>query len=449
MTHEEIKILISAYADGEVTPSEKNIVEEHLSTCAECQKDYKAYKGMSFSLSKWSNERLSPDEEINVQRKFEHRREPMFTKQSLTALTTTLVLTLVIGSVVVPNYMKRAVQGRLKSASDDIGDQYSPGRKKAMAPGVQGGLYQPSYLSSNYSTVGATVREARLAEGTVSNAALATITKGEAYDALALGGGIPRATRSGIESSEYYQSGNAPSTADEEERKKIQRADLTLRVENAFKTKAQLTDIVTQLNGIIESSTFSRSPEGSGQGTMVCKVYPKELESALQQIRKLGEVQTENQGSTDVTDRYADAQKNMTKYQADKERLEKSLKDFKLFNPTTEAEKESIKQQILQTQEALKALERVIHFYQEQTTMSIVTVNYYDNYKTISKDNDTASQWKVRLGDKWKTTIDASTEVFTNILFGSIFMLSYIVPLLIWCGLFAVIYFIVRMFIKK
>ncbi len=40
MTHEEIKILISAYIDGEVNPSEKNIVEEHLSTCPACQKDY-------------------------------------------------------------------------------------------------------------------------------------------------------------------------------------------------------------------------------------------------------------------------------------------------------------------------------------------------------------------------------------------------------------------------
>ena len=35
MTHEDIKILISAYIDGEVTPSEKDIVEEHLDVCLE------------------------------------------------------------------------------------------------------------------------------------------------------------------------------------------------------------------------------------------------------------------------------------------------------------------------------------------------------------------------------------------------------------------------------
>ena len=89
MTHEEIKILISAYIDGEVTPSEKNLVQEHLSTCASCQKDYKKYMAMSSSLSKWSNETLSPDEAIKVQRRFEQRREPMFTQRTATIFATT------------------------------------------------------------------------------------------------------------------------------------------------------------------------------------------------------------------------------------------------------------------------------------------------------------------------------------------------------------------------
>ena len=100
MTHEEIKILISVYTDGEATPSEKNIVEEHLKTCLSCQKDYQTYKAMSSSLSKWSNETLSPDEEIKVQNRFEQRREPMFTPRTLMTLGTTLALTIIVGSVV-------------------------------------------------------------------------------------------------------------------------------------------------------------------------------------------------------------------------------------------------------------------------------------------------------------------------------------------------------------
>src|SRR4051812_22938728 len=100
MTHEEIQILISAYIDGEVTPSEKNIVEEHLSTCAACQKDFQAYKAVSSSLSQWSNESLSPDEEIKINKKLfktkpacrQAGREPMFTKRTALTLGTTLVI---------------------------------------------------------------------------------------------------------------------------------------------------------------------------------------------------------------------------------------------------------------------------------------------------------------------------------------------------------------------
>jgi hypothetical protein len=470
MTHDEIKILISAYADGEATPSEKNIVEEHIASCAECQKDLKAYKGISSSLLQWSNESLSPDEEIKITKHFK-RREPMFTKQSVTALTTTLALTIIIGSVVQME-VKRSVQGRLKSSFDDIGDRFAsqkpngqiyrskvhgsdfkeypqaqPSFKAAIVGAKKeywekGGLdkdksvsYEPYYLQSNSNIARDSFSEKRLAEGTVAY----DVVSGKALSAPL----SPTATN-------YYQGGqNAAYYGLEEERKKIQRADLTLQVENAFKIKSQLTDLILQSNGIIVSSGYSRSTQGSGQGTMVAKVYPKDLESVLQQIRKLGEVQNENESSVDVTDQYADANKNMTKYKADKERLEKTLNGFKLFNPTTEAEKENTQRQITQTQDEIKAVERVIHFYEEQTSMSLVVVNYYDNYKTVSKEENSTPKWQVRLANKWKSTLNSSMEVFTNILFGSVFLLSYIVPLLLWCGLFTVIYLIVRLFIKK
>src|SRR3569623_804794 len=119
MTHEDIKILISAYVDGEVTPSEKNIAQEHLSSCVECQKEFKAYKAMSSSLSKWSNESLSPDQEIKIQKRFLQRREPMFTIRSSAVLACVVILFVIAGAGV-ETLLIGQVQGRLKSASDDI-----------------------------------------------------------------------------------------------------------------------------------------------------------------------------------------------------------------------------------------------------------------------------------------------------------------------------------------
>ena len=160
MTHEEIKILISAYLDGEVTPSEKTIVQEHLSSCESCQKDYKKYQAMSSSLSKWSDETLSPDEEINVQKRFDPRRESMSIKRTAVIMGTILFLGIVVWSVPQINIQstivqtraavspimnlafKNSVQGRLRSAADDIGDQYSDASTHVIRP-------QVSVLKSN------------------------------------------------------------------------------------------------------------------------------------------------------------------------------------------------------------------------------------------------------------------------------------------------------------
>jgi Ca-activated chloride channel homolog len=147
MTHEEIKILISAYIDGEVTPSEKNVVEEHLSTCVSCQKDYKMYMAMSSSLSKWSDETLSPDEEIKVQRSFQQRREPMFTKRTILTIGTTLAVFIIIGST--QQFLKRGLQGRLKGAVDNIGDQYSSGNSNQVMVSIPSKVENKNVLPSN------------------------------------------------------------------------------------------------------------------------------------------------------------------------------------------------------------------------------------------------------------------------------------------------------------
>jgi hypothetical protein len=466
MTHEEIQILISAYIDGEVTPSEKNIVEEHLSGCAECQKNFKAYKAVSSSLSKWSNESLSPDEEIKIQKGFEQRRESMFTKKTAVTLATTLILTIVVGSVL-QNYKQRSLQGRvmdassylthapqsmqmafssgsqgrLKSASEDIGDQFSPTNTNVIMAkkteswrqsGMRKGLaqYEPYDMVSSYSIEDAGSTK-RLAEGTL------------AYDASAA------RVRLGGEASTYYQNSDSSAYYDDQERKKIQRANLSLLVDNAFKTKSTLTDLVLQFNGIIVASEFSRSEDGSGRGNLVCKVYPKDLEGVLQQIRKLGEVEIENETSSDVTDQYNDTQNNLAKYAGEKERLQKALNSVKLFNPTTDEEKEATKRKIEQTIEQIGSLDRMIKFYKDQTNMSVIVVNYYDKYKTSLKENDSSNEWKTKLENKWKITKNSSVEVFSNILFGVLFLLSYVLPFLIWGIIFGIIYFIIRMFIKK
>lgn len=215
MNHEDIKILISAYIDGEVTAAEKDIVEDHLTACAECQKEFAQFQKISSSLKRWPQERLSPDVEGNIKTRLGSIKEGTMNKKetSIQWGAVSIVTIIMVVSVWGVHYYRvrdfnarmgtksmytlskarveaepylpfaaiaeKAKQekgnmqvARLKSASDDIGDQYTvgntgslqaqdmsapremnalvksdEGKSTASAPADQ---YEPYYLSSNY-----------------------------------------------------------------------------------------------------------------------------------------------------------------------------------------------------------------------------------------------------------------------------------------------------------
>ncbi len=165
MNHEDLKILISSYADGEVTPAEKDIVEEHLAVCEECRKDLAVYTKLSSSIKQWPEERLSPD----VEMKIAHQgatKERIMEKREITIQWGSVALVVCIMTLSVfgvQHYTQRQLQARVRdssmfleknrferynvssavsnkpaedkrfqlarvrSATDDIGDQFSPG----------------------------------------------------------------------------------------------------------------------------------------------------------------------------------------------------------------------------------------------------------------------------------------------------------------------------------
>ena len=62
MKHKEIKIMISAFLEGELNDEEKKQVEKHLAECTECQREYKELNQLEEVLSKM--EFKKPSKEI-------------------------------------------------------------------------------------------------------------------------------------------------------------------------------------------------------------------------------------------------------------------------------------------------------------------------------------------------------------------------------------------------
>ncbi len=140
MNHDELKILISAYFDGEATAQEKELAEKHLSECATCREHFVSLHKLSASLKKWTDENLSPDLEVKMKTKWEREEHKMDNKRNLFKVGSVVVVIFFLGVVSLQTYTQRSLKGRMKAATQVI-DQL----KAANTATTQ---YEPYYLSS-------------------------------------------------------------------------------------------------------------------------------------------------------------------------------------------------------------------------------------------------------------------------------------------------------------
>ncbi len=153
INHQEWKQLVSQYIDDELSSEEKDTLLNHLVDCPACQKYLKELQSLSLKVKSLNNQSLSSDLEQrlnNINSRTE--RSPM-NKPSITQFLKTAVPVVVIAFLVtftVQVYVKHGLQGRLRAAADDIGDQYSSGNTNVYRPVDQLALTRPSDKKSDY-----------------------------------------------------------------------------------------------------------------------------------------------------------------------------------------------------------------------------------------------------------------------------------------------------------
>ena len=155
------KELVSRYADNEVTLQERELVERLLKENKELNDYYNQLRSMDRLLNQNPVEEVSPDWEHKVQVSlFEANLKEgrKVKKMNIFRMSVGggIVTTIIIGVIALSSmqvYVKRGIQGRLKSAADDIGEQFSPGYTTLLSKSQQAVQYEPYYLSTNYSAV--------------------------------------------------------------------------------------------------------------------------------------------------------------------------------------------------------------------------------------------------------------------------------------------------------
>ncbi|MFA5260725.1 MAG: VWA domain-containing protein [Candidatus Omnitrophota bacterium] len=159
---EHIKELISRYIDGEVSAQEKSEVETLLKESASGAAYYKELLKLNQALDVLPDEALSGDKEHEIVSAIARgmKEEPAMKWSSFykASIGGGVAVMLIAALVSLQMYAKRSIQGRLRSATDDIGDQYSPGntsvrsytgqrQRLALSKTQQ---YEPYYLSTDY-----------------------------------------------------------------------------------------------------------------------------------------------------------------------------------------------------------------------------------------------------------------------------------------------------------
>lgn len=151
--HIKIQELISADYDGQATAEEKQVVEQHLKDCPQCRKYAEGFPKLSAALRVWPNEDLSPDLEQRIQGRLRRMKSKegteMKIKPRLVAVGSCLIVAFLVFAVSV--YVKRGAVSRLDRTDDwKFAVQPAAGAKPKAQELAKTAQYEPYYLSTEY-----------------------------------------------------------------------------------------------------------------------------------------------------------------------------------------------------------------------------------------------------------------------------------------------------------
>ena len=158
------KEMISRYIDKEVTSQEKETIERLLKEDKALYAYYEQMKQLDKVLNDHSVEETSSDWERKVRASFDvtsiKEEQPMRTNYlSKVSIGAGVLATLFVCFLMLQTYSQRTLQGRLRSAADDIGDQYSPGNTNVYRSTVTSSQTDASkYLVSGTSQLASTTQ---------------------------------------------------------------------------------------------------------------------------------------------------------------------------------------------------------------------------------------------------------------------------------------------------
>jgi|GEM_PF-3407937 len=231
-----------------------------------------------------------------------------------------------------------------------------------------------------------------------------------------------------LQSEPYYASSakavaSAPMSAPVE-RKLIKTASINVKVKNCDQAQMAIAALIMRFNGVVINSQVNRPADYAKSGTTVFRVPPKDLDVVMAELRRLGEVESENVTGEDVTEQYVDLEARLNNFKVVRDRLLKIMDErAREVRDILEVERE-----LARVGGEIESIEGRMKYLDRQVDLSTVTVYFHEEQVVAAQ--------AFHFLDRFKSTIRAAVDAFVNSFNGVIVVIGFLLPLIIWAGIF-------------
>ena len=223
------------------------------------------------------------------------------------------------------------------------------------------------------------------------------------------------------------------------ERKVIKNTDISIETEDYEKAFNEISAMATEYGGYVVSGYTNNDDEGKpDSGYLSIRVESDTMDTALSEIRLLGDVKNENFYGEDVTSQYVDVQSRLKQYRIQEERL------LDLFDQaTTVTDMISIESELSRVRAEIESLEGQIRYLTQVTDLALININIrVPNH--LSSGGTDFSDWH-SFWQKLSSSFVSGINFVAGLIANAIFVFGYILPiLLIIVVLIVVVWLIVK-----
>lgn len=448
---------LSSYIDNQLSERKKQKVENHLKECKICSEELAKLKLLSEKLKTWQV--AGPDSNFEssvsggiVQEELKKEEVKMKNKTWTILIPSGVIAGILVFLFVGQTYLKRNMQGQLRTATDEIVEQYSPNKKQ----------YESDYLSRQIGkdmliskAVGHEKVSEKVSYGDLGDLRFEGTATNQFVSNAASEGGFSKISRvSPAESSGYKANLEAslgegsviviqPSLPAIGEGDKIIRyADVWLEVKDGADTYTRAGEICVKYGGYIHHSDFRKDTEGREAGSITMRIPKEKYAVVLDELRGLGIVENVNTSSQDVSQQYVSLKAEL---EAAMKVYEKALEALKKRQPTVsdavrmESELTPILKRVENLKNQLDKLENSVNF---------ATVNIYFHEPKVSLK--VLKETKKDIQQSMITARINAVKLFAKI----IKAIPNIIVFVVWAAiviaaLFLLKYWIVRLFKRE